>query len=77
MSSLIARRGVEILGMLAVGEGTIGALVPRGHVDLWRGGPRSWDRATRWLGERPTLTRALAVAELAAGMWLMLRATRN
>jgi hypothetical protein len=73
MKNLVGRRSLELLGMLAVGEGAIATLAPARHVQLWRRGPRRWEAAMGWFSDRPMLTRALAVGEIALGLWLMQR----
>jgi hypothetical protein len=72
MNSLVKRRAWELAGMLAVGDGLIATLAPTRHVELWRGGPRVWDRTLEAFAKRPVLTRGFGIAEVAFGVWLML-----
>jgi hypothetical protein len=73
MKTLATRRIGEIVGMLAVGDGLIAALEPERHMRLWGGGPAAWDRTVQAFAARPMLTRAVGVAEIGFGAWLMLR----
>jgi hypothetical protein len=62
--------------MLAVGDGLIATLAPADHCNLWRGGPRMWDRTMAAFATRPNVTRAVGLAEIGFGAWLMLRQVR-
>jgi hypothetical protein len=73
MSNLTWRRINELAGMFAVGDGLIATLAPERHIQLWRGGPRFWDRTVEAFETRPTLTRAVGIVEMGFGIWLMLR----
>ena len=55
--------------MLVIGDGVVGALDPSRHVHRWRDGPAPWKRLMHGFLHRPGLTRALALAEVAAGAW--------
>lgn len=70
---LFARRLTEIGGILLIGDGVVAALKPKGHVRLWQKGPRLWRELLDPFARRPQLTRAVGVAEVAAGL-LMARA---
>jgi hypothetical protein len=48
-------------------------MYPRAHCLLWRGGPAWWRGAIDWFAAHPEVTRACAVAEVAAGLWLARR----
>ncbi len=71
--SLAARRVVEMLGLLMIGDGTLAATRPSRYMALWVGGPRPWRRMMSFFATRPTLTRVVGAAELAAGLWIALR----
>lgn len=72
-NGLVSRRISEMVGMLAVGDGVIAALVPVEHIRLWRGGPQLWTDTLDFFAQHPTLTRVFAAGEIAFGVWLMLR----
>lgn len=63
-------RGLEVVGMLMIGDGLLAAVSPRRHARLWRDGPEDWRRAMAWFEDRPTLTAAIGLAEAALGFWL-------
>jgi hypothetical protein len=67
------RRTTETAGMLMIGDAVLALVRPTRHALLWRLGP-SWMRdLVEWLAIHPTATRAIAAAELGAGLWLSLR----
>jgi len=66
-------RVIESLGMLMIGDGVLGTLRPAEHCLMWRGGAEWWRKTMDWFAAHPDLTRAAAIAELGAGLWLALR----
>jgi hypothetical protein len=42
---------------------------------LWQRGPAAWKRLVSFFVRHPAVTRAVAVAETGAGLWLALRQT--
>jgi hypothetical protein len=71
--SLALRRILEVVGLLMIGDGALAAMTPSRHVALWVEGPRTWRRLMRLFADRPVFTRAVGVAELAAGLWIARR----
>jgi hypothetical protein len=69
------RRIRTIAGIAMIGEGVVVALRPRRYVRLWNGGPRWWRRFVRAWMRRPGMTRTIGIAELLAGIWMVLRGT--
>ena len=67
-SSMIYRRLVELLGILMIGDAVMALLRPRRHVSLWDCGPKWAREAAHYFEKNRELTRAVAVAELAAGV---------
>jgi hypothetical protein len=66
----IAKRGLEVLGLMMIGEGVMGMVFPRRYSLFWKIGP-AWMRNTVvWLAEHPEMTRALCAAEIAGGVAL-------
>lgn len=57
----------ETLAMVLIGDAVLGLARPKRHVARWELGP--WGPATAWARRRPALTRAVAGAELAFGVW--------
>lgn len=72
---MIGRRLRDLAAILLVGDGVVGAVAPRGHSLLWRGGPPGYRSLVEWFAERPRVTRLLAAVE--AGLWLALRQYRK
>lgn len=69
----LRRRTVEAIGILLIGDGVIGAVIPARHSRRWVGGPDWWRRAMQLFIDYPTLTRTLALGELVLGLWLAIR----
>lgn len=67
------KRLMEILAMLAIGDGVVQLAAPRRHMLLWEAGPEGVRRATRFFANNPNLTRLLGATEVALGVWLALR----
>lgn len=65
-----AARLKELLALAMIGEGVVAMLYPRQHALLWRVGPRPLRGLVGWFADRPRLTRAMATAEVGAGLWL-------
>ena len=59
--------------MLAIGDGVIGAVAPRRHMARWSLGPGPYEALMRPFAQRPQLTRAVAVVEVAAATAYALR----
>lgn len=74
---MIARIFLELLGLLMTGEGLVALVHPRKYLKLWRIGPEPCKQVVDDLVKRPELCRALAVLELAAGLWLALWVTED
>jgi hypothetical protein len=65
---MTGRRGLELVGMLMIGDGLLSLLEPDGHLVLWRGWSNAVDRCIDAFAGRPTLTRLLAGIEIMAGV---------
>lgn len=66
-------RLTETAAMLMIGDGVLGTLRPSAHCLIWRAGDGRWSAAVDWFAAHPGLVRAMAVTELAAGIWLARR----
>jgi hypothetical protein len=64
------RRIAESIGMLMIGEGALALARPQDHCRLWRGTNEWWSGVVGWFVEHPTVVRAFAALEIAAGFWL-------
>lgn len=70
---MLTRRLKDLAAIVLIGDGVVGAVAPRRHSLLWRSGPAGYRALIGWFAQRPVLTRVLAVAEAAAGLWFALR----
>jgi len=59
----------DVLAMIMVGDGVLGLVCPKRHVRSWKIGPEGYRELLDDLEERPVLTRCLAAAEVALGIW--------
>ena len=62
---------LETLGLFLTWNGAMGTLLPGDHCLAWRRGPDWWRHIIDWFVARPDVTRSLAIAELAGGLWLI------
>lgn len=69
----IGKRGLELLGLMMIGEGVVGLLFPTRYSLFWKIGPRWMRQAVTALAENPNTTRLLCAGEIAAGVWLAAR----
>lgn len=69
----ITKRGLEVLGLLMIGEGIVGLIRPRRYSLLWKVGPTWLRDSMDVLAAHRDATRLLCAAEIAAGLWLALR----
>lgn len=69
MNSLVRDLG----GIALIGDGVVGALIPKRHVGRYQRGPSPWRSTMVFFGRNPSLTRTLAVGELALGLWIATR----
>lgn len=68
--ALAARRTAEMAAMFMIGDGLLGLLQPRRHVDLWRSEVAAADALVRPFADRPGRRRAYALVQIAAGIAL-------
>jgi hypothetical protein len=62
------------MGMVMIGDAVLGLLRPREHCRIWEAGSGWWRNTVQWFAEHPDVTRAVAIAELGAGLCLALQA---
>jgi hypothetical protein len=70
MDNLIAKRLLELGGLILIGDGLMGLLQPKRHSLLWHFGPQLAKAVTEELAEHPNTSRAIYAAELAVGVAL-------
>lgn len=69
-SNRLGKQGLELLGMLMIGDGLLTAVQTERHLRLWQGWSPRLDRAMQFFLERTTMTRLLGIAEMGAGLAL-------
>ena len=75
MVRMYARRIVDVLAVIAVGDGMLWVVAPRRRGLLWLAGPASVRRLVESVTvRRPWLARLIGGAQGAAGVWVALRA---
>jgi len=72
-NNLIRRRILECFAITMIGDGVLGFVEPKGHVQLWLRGPSWWRRMLQPFAKRPELTRWVGAAEFAFGIWLAIQ----
>ncbi len=55
--------------MVLIGDGVMAIVHPQKDAEAWKTGPMFWRNLMHELSERPGLTRAIGVAQIAAGVW--------
>ncbi len=71
-----ASRAAEMTAIFMVGDGLIGLLQPRRHVDLWKDEALGTEKLVKPFVDRPGRRRLYAVAQIAAGLALAARQKR-
>ena len=72
-TSKIGTRATEVLGLLMIGEGVIGAIWPTRYSLFWKIGPRWMRNIAGFFADSPNITRLVCAAETAAGLWMAAR----
>jgi hypothetical protein len=70
---MVSRRVKEIAAILMIGEGIIGALIPRRHMRLWEFGPKRYRKFIKASAKRPNLIRSASAVGAGLGVWWALR----
>jgi len=67
-------RWKHFTAMALIGDGVIGLIRPGRDAQAWEQGPAPWRKLMGALSRRPALTRVLAAAEIAGGVyWILSR----
>lgn len=74
--SPLVPRIAEMAAIFMVGDGLIGLLQPRRHVDLWKADALGTEKLVAPFVDRPGRRRLYAVAQIAAGLMLAARQRR-
>ncbi len=69
-----ARRIIDVVAMVSVGDGVLWVLAPQRRGILWMIGPRSVrDLMNEVAEERPWIARSIGAAQVVLASWLALR----
>jgi hypothetical protein len=74
-NNTVARRLVQLGGLLLVGNGLMGLLKPRWHAVLWQYGPQLTHAMSEELAVHPKTARAVYLAQAAVGLALVRETT--
>ena len=64
-----ARQWKHFAAMLLIGDGVMALIHPGADAEAWAAGPAWWNCSMRFFKERPGLTRMVATAQIAGGIW--------
>ena len=71
------RRAAEMAAVFMIGDGLLGMVQPRRHVDLWRSDVAAVDLLVRPFADRPGRRRAYGLVQFGAGLLLASALTRG
>lgn len=74
---LSSKRSQHFVAMVLIGDGVMALIHPERDAHAWKKGPKPWRQLMHALSERPTLTRAIGVAQITAGVLWALRQDRE
>jgi len=63
------KRWRHFAAMVLIGDGVMAVVHPRRDTEAWSTGPDWWKSLMESLHDRPGLTRAIGVGQIAAGIW--------
>jgi hypothetical protein len=66
-------RAAEMAAIFMVGDGLVGLLQPRRHVDLWKEEALGAEKTVAPFVDRPGRRQLYALAQIAGGLWLASR----
>jgi hypothetical protein len=64
-----AKQWKHFAAMVLIGDGVMALVHPRLDSEAWAAGPEWWNKSMRFLRDCPTLTRIIASAQIAGGIW--------
>jgi hypothetical protein len=67
--SLESKRWKHFAAMALIGDDVMAVLRPKDDALAWKHGPKPWGSLMGSLQDRPALTRAIGVAQIAGGIW--------
>ena len=66
-------RAKHFAAMVLIGDGVMALIHPVADANAWKRGPKPWRDLMHGLSKRPNLTRAIGVAQIAAGIYWALK----
>ncbi|GAA0731242.1 hypothetical protein [Sphingomonas japonica] len=75
--SLWPRRAAEMAAIFMIGDGVLGLLQPRRHVELWQDDALGSQKLVAPFRDRPGRRRGYALVQIAAGIALATRQARR
>ncbi len=66
-------RTKHFAAMVLIGDGVMALIHPVADANAWKRGPKPWRALMHGLAKRPTLTRAIGAAQIAAGIYWALK----
>jgi hypothetical protein len=64
-----SKRWKHFAAMALIGDGVMALVRPQHDARAWGTGPKLWRNMMNGLHDRPALTRAIGVAQIAGGIW--------
>lgn len=65
----MSHRMQHFVAMVLIGDGLMALVRPARDAKAWKLGPEPWRSLMGFMAERPQLTRAVGVAQIALGIW--------
>jgi hypothetical protein len=66
-------RAKHFAAMVLIGDGVMALIHPVADAKAWKKGPKPWRDLMHGLSRRPTLTRAIGVAQILGGIYWALK----
>ncbi|MGA8939496.1 MAG: hypothetical protein WB439_10060 [Acidobacteriaceae bacterium] len=67
------QRAKHFAAMVLIGDGVMALIHPAADANAWDRGPKPWRNLMHGLAKRPTLTRAIGVAQILGGIYWALK----
>jgi len=64
-----AKQWKHFAAMLLIGDGVMALVRPQWDAEAWAAGPEWWNKSMRFFRDCPMLTRLVASAQIAGGIW--------
>lgn len=77
MKEFMKRRAIDLLNIIALGDGAATVLAPRPQALAWSGGQKALSRTMQFIARRPAAARCIGLGAIAFGIWLLQRADQR